>query len=252
MVEQFNRALGLANARIVEAVGNFLPGVLVFLVVLAVTLAVALVLRSTVRGTIRVHPALKPGRAITLCWTAKRARSAASIARACEIGPIALAKLRGDADAFESADHLIPRPHFAQLAAGGAAGLDDDDRERAAQVVSHDAEHLVPHLNSSLGRAIEPSVLDGERRPVGEFLGYAHICRLIDPGGRDGHQNNRAQELPVRQRPVGDGEPGAAQPHHAAPDDEEERERRRTGEGCPAEHQATGACERPSRGLVAG
>ena len=49
MVEQFNRALGLANARIVEAVGNFLPGVLVFLVVLAVTLAVALVLRSTVR-----------------------------------------------------------------------------------------------------------------------------------------------------------------------------------------------------------
>ena len=49
MVEQFNRALGLANTRIVEAVGNFLPGVLVFLVVLAVTLAVALVLRSTVR-----------------------------------------------------------------------------------------------------------------------------------------------------------------------------------------------------------
>jgi hypothetical protein len=49
MVEQFDRALRLANTRIVEAVGNFLPGALVFLVVLAVALAVALVLRSTVR-----------------------------------------------------------------------------------------------------------------------------------------------------------------------------------------------------------
>jgi hypothetical protein len=49
MVEQFDRALGLANTRIVEAVGNFLPGALVFLLVIAVALAVALALRSMVR-----------------------------------------------------------------------------------------------------------------------------------------------------------------------------------------------------------
>lgn len=49
MVEQFDRALRLANTRIIEAVGNFLPGALVFLVVLALALAIALVLRSTVR-----------------------------------------------------------------------------------------------------------------------------------------------------------------------------------------------------------
>ena len=45
MVEQFNRALSLAGARIVESVGNFLPGVLVFLVMMLAALIVAVVLR---------------------------------------------------------------------------------------------------------------------------------------------------------------------------------------------------------------
>ena len=45
MVEQFNRALNLAGARIVESVGNFLPGVLVFMVIMLAALIVAVVLR---------------------------------------------------------------------------------------------------------------------------------------------------------------------------------------------------------------
>lgn len=49
MVEQFDRALRLASARIVESVANFLPGALVFLVLLVGTLVVALVLRYTLR-----------------------------------------------------------------------------------------------------------------------------------------------------------------------------------------------------------
>jgi hypothetical protein len=49
MVEQFDRALRLASARIVESVANFLPGALVFLALLAGALLVALVLRYTLR-----------------------------------------------------------------------------------------------------------------------------------------------------------------------------------------------------------
>jgi hypothetical protein len=45
VVEQFNRALNLAGARIVESVGNFLPGVLVFFALVLGTLVVAVVLR---------------------------------------------------------------------------------------------------------------------------------------------------------------------------------------------------------------
>jgi mechanosensitive ion channel-like protein len=49
MVEQFDRAFRLASTRIVESVANFLPGALVFLVLLAGALVVALVLRYTLR-----------------------------------------------------------------------------------------------------------------------------------------------------------------------------------------------------------
>lgn len=49
MVEQFDRALRLASTRIVESVANFLPGAIVFLVLLVGALVVALVLRYTLR-----------------------------------------------------------------------------------------------------------------------------------------------------------------------------------------------------------
>lgn len=49
MVEQFDRALRLASSRIVENVANFLPGALVFLVLLLAALVVASVLRYTLR-----------------------------------------------------------------------------------------------------------------------------------------------------------------------------------------------------------
>jgi len=49
MVEQFNRALNLASARIVESVANFLPGVLVFVAVVLGALVVALALRYGLR-----------------------------------------------------------------------------------------------------------------------------------------------------------------------------------------------------------
>ena len=45
MVEQFDRALTLAGARIAEGVANFLPGALVFLVLVLGSLIVALILR---------------------------------------------------------------------------------------------------------------------------------------------------------------------------------------------------------------
>lgn len=49
MAEQFNRALRLAGSRIVEAVASFLPGAVVFLVLLAGALVVALLLRAVLR-----------------------------------------------------------------------------------------------------------------------------------------------------------------------------------------------------------
>ena len=49
MVEQFNRALTLAGARIVESVANFLPGVLVFLTLVLGALVVAVLLRYGLR-----------------------------------------------------------------------------------------------------------------------------------------------------------------------------------------------------------
>lgn len=49
MVEQFDRALRLASTRIVENVANFLPGALVFLVLLVGALVVAFMVRYTLR-----------------------------------------------------------------------------------------------------------------------------------------------------------------------------------------------------------
>jgi len=49
VVEQFNRALTLADTRIVESVANFLPGVLVFFVLWLAAFVVAVVLRYALR-----------------------------------------------------------------------------------------------------------------------------------------------------------------------------------------------------------
>jgi hypothetical protein len=49
VVDQFNRAFGLASARIVESAANFLPGVLVFLVLMLGALVAAVVLRYGLR-----------------------------------------------------------------------------------------------------------------------------------------------------------------------------------------------------------
>jgi hypothetical protein len=49
MLEQFNRALNVAGARIVESVANFLPGALVFFVLLLGALVLAAVLRYALR-----------------------------------------------------------------------------------------------------------------------------------------------------------------------------------------------------------
>ena len=49
MVDQFNRALNLAGTRIVDNVANFLPGVLVFFVLVLGALVVAVVLRVALR-----------------------------------------------------------------------------------------------------------------------------------------------------------------------------------------------------------
>jgi hypothetical protein len=49
MVEQFDRALRLAGTQIVDSIANFLPGVLVFLVLLAGACAVAVALRYALR-----------------------------------------------------------------------------------------------------------------------------------------------------------------------------------------------------------
>jgi hypothetical protein len=49
MADQFNRALGLAGTRIVDGVGTFLPGALVFLSLLLVAFVLALLIRSGLR-----------------------------------------------------------------------------------------------------------------------------------------------------------------------------------------------------------
>lgn len=49
MVEQFNRALNLAGTRIVESVGNFLPGVLVFVALVLGAVVAAVALRYALR-----------------------------------------------------------------------------------------------------------------------------------------------------------------------------------------------------------
>ena len=53
MVEQFNRALRLAGTRIVESVADFLPGALVFLVLLVAALLIAVTLRYALRRALQ-------------------------------------------------------------------------------------------------------------------------------------------------------------------------------------------------------
>lgn len=85
MLEQFNQALRLAGTRIVENVAAFLPGALVFILLLAVALALAIVLRSVLR---RALEGLEFDRRTDLLgislaeWTTSRSASAlvASIA----------------------------------------------------------------------------------------------------------------------------------------------------------------------------
>jgi hypothetical protein len=49
MADQFNRALGLAGTRIVEGIGRFLPGALVFLSLLLIAFVLAILIRSALR-----------------------------------------------------------------------------------------------------------------------------------------------------------------------------------------------------------
>ena len=49
MADEFNRALGLPGTRIVDRVGSFLPGALVFLSLLLVAFIVALLIRAGLR-----------------------------------------------------------------------------------------------------------------------------------------------------------------------------------------------------------
>ena len=46
------------------------------------------------------------------------------------------------------------------------SSLHEDRRERIPQIVGDDAEHVVPGLDGALRGAIEPGVLDRERRPL--------------------------------------------------------------------------------------
>jgi hypothetical protein len=79
MVEQFDAAVRLAGTRIVESVGNFLPGALVFLALLVGALVVAVVLRYALR---RALNGLDFDRRTELLgisladWTASRSASA--------------------------------------------------------------------------------------------------------------------------------------------------------------------------------
>lgn len=49
MADQFNHALGLAGTRIVDGIGSFLPGALVFLSLLLIALVLAILIRSGLR-----------------------------------------------------------------------------------------------------------------------------------------------------------------------------------------------------------
>ena len=60
--------------------------------------------------------------------------------------------------------------------------LHEDGAERVAQVVGDDAEHVVARLDGALGGAIEPRVLDRERRAAGELFAQPEIRRAVHPG----------------------------------------------------------------------
>ena len=54
-----------------------------------------------------------------------------------------------------------------------------DGGERVPQVMSDDAEHLVPTLGGVQCRLVEAAVFDGERRTLCERLGHPKIVRFV-------------------------------------------------------------------------
>jgi hypothetical protein len=79
VLEQFNRALDLATARIVESVANFLPGVLVFAALALGAFAVAVVLRSALGRALKGLDFDRRAEALGLSladWTPSRGASA--------------------------------------------------------------------------------------------------------------------------------------------------------------------------------
>ena len=130
-----------------------------------------------------------------------------------EVRAVALAELRGDADAFEAADDAIAGPHLAQLAARGAAVVDDD---HGVHALAFDLDPLAAdaHVRAQIGRRIEivghAAVAVGlaqQRVPLLDGAA-AELHQILDQPAQAGGRRRRNLERNARELVVGaaDGE----------------------------------------------
>lgn len=149
MVEQFDRALRLASTRILESVANFLPGALVFLVLLAGALVIALLLRYTLR----------------------RALNSLDFDRRAELLGISVA----DWTPSRSASTLVASVvYWMVLALGLLLGLTALDAALPSQFAVSVLEY-VPHLVAALAILVAGSI-------VARFLARAILIEAVNMG----------------------------------------------------------------------
>ena len=90
----------------------------------------------------------------------------------------------------------LPRSPFGLRAASlQCRCLHQDRGQRIAQVVSHDAEHLITELGGLDRRAVEPCILDGHRRSLGQRFGHTKIVRSVNARRSRGAKRQRADGL---------------------------------------------------------
>lgn len=149
MVEQFDRALRLAGTRIVENVANFLPGALVFLVLLVGALIVAFVVRYALR----------------------RALNGLDFDRRTELFGVSLA---GWTRSGSASNLVAAAAYWTVLAVGLLLGLTALDAALPSQFALSVLEY-VPHLLAALAILVAGSV-------VARFLARAILIESVNMG----------------------------------------------------------------------
>lgn len=149
MVEQFDRALRLAGTRIVENAANFLPGALVFLVLLVSALVVAFVVRYALR----------------------RALNGLDFDRRAELFGVSLA---GWTRSGSASNLVASAAYWTVLAVGLLLGLTALDAALPSQFALSVLEY-VPHLLAALAILVAGSV-------IARFLARAILIESVNMG----------------------------------------------------------------------